>query len=107
MLSKRQANKYLYLCGRLKKFSLPKNKYSARPRGVHVYFGFGTDWGWVNGKGRSPLLEKFWGTPEKKQASICYLYIYTHAYGESPDEGFPAQKKIPPRAVHVNAAHVM
>ena len=26
------------------------------PHGVHFYFGLGTVWGWVKGKGRPPLV---------------------------------------------------
>ena len=26
------------------------------PHGVHLYFGLGTVWGWVKGKGRPPLV---------------------------------------------------
>ena len=26
------------------------------PHGVHAYFGLGTVWGWVKGKGRPPLV---------------------------------------------------
>ena len=50
------------------------------PHGVHLYFGLGTVWGWVKGKGRPRRFRILWGTLKNKQIHIYYAYIYIYIY---------------------------